>query len=248
MKKNDLMQNALKLPSGARFYRCALQVNPFEYLRRHNKASPFADEDSYNTAIVKACHENNIEVIAITDHYRVRSSESLREAATKAGIYVFPGFEAVTKDGVHLLCLFDSNRDVTSLERVLGDCGIHDDEIASPTGKYDVIEFLKESWDNWGAVCIAAHVASSGGLLNTLPGRTAINAWKWPHLLACALPGPVSHAPYGIRQIIENKIAEYRRNRPIAVVNAQDISSPEDLSKPGASCWIKMSEVSVEGL
>ena len=32
------------------------------------------------------------------------------------------------------------------------------------------------------------------------------------------------------------------------MINAQDVCSPSDFDKPGASCWIKMSEVSVEGL
>ena len=35
------LQTALKLPNGARFYRCALQVNPFAYLSRHNKQTVF---------------------------------------------------------------------------------------------------------------------------------------------------------------------------------------------------------------
>lgn len=40
----------------------------------------------------------------------------------------------------------------------------------------------------------------------------------------------------------------WRRDRPIAVINAQDVNSPEDLSKPGPSCLIKMSKVSAEAL
>ena len=49
---------ALQLPSGARFYRCALQVNPFAYLQRHSKATAFSDESAYNAAIVQACKDN----------------------------------------------------------------------------------------------------------------------------------------------------------------------------------------------
>ncbi len=48
---NTVIDEALKRPSGARFYRCALQVNPFEYLQRHGKETPFSTEDEYNTAI-----------------------------------------------------------------------------------------------------------------------------------------------------------------------------------------------------
>ena len=248
MIKSDSIENALKLPSGARFFRCALQVNPFDYIVRYNKETAFSNESDYNAAIVETCQRIGIEVIGITDHYRVRSSQSLIHAAQHAGIIVFPGFEAVSKDGVHLLCLFDSSKDVRSLERILGDCGIHEDEMASPTGKYDVIEFLKESHNSWGSICIAAHVASEGGLLNRLSGQPRINAWTRPHLLACALPGPINDAPDNLRPIIQNKNPDYLRDQPVAVINAQDVSSPEDLEKPGSSCWIKMSDVTIEGL
>jgi hypothetical protein len=248
MSNSGAMANAQKLPSGARFYRCALQVNPFEYLVRHNKASAFSNESDYDAAMIEACRRIGIEAIGITDHYRVRSAQSLIETAQSAGIIVFPGFEAVSKDGVHLLCLFDPSKEINSLERILGDCGIHGDETTSPAGKYDSIEFLKESHECWGSICIAAHVAGEGGLLHRLSGQPRVNAWTWPHLLACALPGPVDDAPDSLRPIIQNKNPDYRRDRPVAVINAQDVSSPEDLEKPGSSCWIKMSDVTLEGL
>ena len=147
-----------------------------------------------------------------------------------------------------MLCLFDPAKETRSLERILGDCGIHEDKTASPTGKYDVIEFLKESHSSWGSICIAAHVASEGGLLNRLSGQPRINAWTCPHLVACALPGPVSDAPDDLRPIIQNKNPDYLLDRPVAVINAQDVSSPADLEKTGSSCWIKMSDITLEGL
>ena len=245
--KADHLMNALKLPGGARFYRCALQVNPFEYIKRHKKQSRFKVEAEYNNTIIQACQEKKIEVIAVTDHYRVHSSKSLIECAKKVGIHAFPGFEAVTKDGVHFLCLFDPTKDVDAIERVIGDCGIHDHDAASPTGKYDTLELLEES-RKWEAACVAAHVAGQSGLLAHLSGQARMNAWKSNNLLACSLPGPVSDAPDNLRPILENKNAEHHRERPPAIINAQDIFAPEDFDKPGASCWVKMSEVSVEGL
>ena len=62
------LNTALGLPNGARFYRCALQVNPFAYLARHNRLTPFENETEYNAAIVDACCEMGIEVIGVTDH------------------------------------------------------------------------------------------------------------------------------------------------------------------------------------
>ena len=50
-------------------------------------------------------------------------------------------------------------------------------------------------------------------------------------MLACALPGPVSDAPDGIRPILENKDAQHKRVRILAVLNASDVNDPEDLKK-----------------
>ncbi len=240
--------DALELPSGARFYRCALQVNPFDYLTCHNKQTSFKNEEDYNAAIVEACQNIGIEVIAVTDHYRVQSSQRLCEAARKAGIHVFPGFEAVTKDGVHFLCLFDPDKDYQSLERIIGDCGVHDAKAPSPTGQYDVLELLDKATATWGSICVAAHVVAQGGLLTKLSGQSRINAWRSRNLLACSLPGPVSGAPDSFRPILENKNLEYHRDCPVAIINAQDVCGPDDLAAPGGSCWIKMSSVSLEGL
>lgn len=237
---------AQDLPNGARFYRCALQVNPFAYLERHGKSSAYASEDRYNEAIIEACRELHIEVIAVTDHYRVRDSMNLVRAAREAGLFAFTGFEAVAKDGVHFLCLFNPDKD-SDLERYIGECGIHDNRELSPAGILDSGEFLERS-KQWGAICIAAHVAANGGLLQTLSGQPRINVWKHPNLLACALPGPVSVAPDEIRPILENKNSQYRRDRVPALLNASDVNGPEDLKKDGASCFIKMSGVSIEGL
>ena len=243
---SERLNTALGLPNGARFYRCALQVNPFAYLERHNRQTPFENEAEYNAAIVDACCETGIEVIGVTDHYRVDESSGLVKAAREADLFAFSGFEAVTKDGVHFLCLFDHDKDAM-LERFIGECGIRDTNTASPTGQLDSIELLAKAKE-WGSICVAAHVAADGGLLRKLDGQPRVNAWKSPDLMACALAGPISDAPDNIRPILENKNVQHQRTRPVAVINASDANSPEDLKKDSASCFIKMSSVSVEAL
>lgn len=241
------IEKALTLPSGARFYRCALQVNPFAYVQRHARTTAFDSEETYNAGLIHSCHENGIEVIAITDHQRCNTGQSLAEAARAAGIIVFPGAEVETKEGVHMLLLFDPDASWERCNGVLGDCGIHDQANPPPTIKYDVRELLREA-EQWGCICIAAHVAGEKGLLQVLDNQARVAAWKSDHLLACSLPGPAGEAPENLRPILLNKSPEYRRNRPVAIVNAKDVSAPVDLSQPGASCWIKMSRVSVGGL
>jgi predicted ATPase len=241
------LRDAIGLPNGARFYRCALQVNPFAYLARNAKATTFQTESEYNAAMVETCRELGIEVIAVTDHYRVHESNGLLKAARDAGLKAFGGFEAVTKDGVHFLCLFDPEKDGV-LERFIGECGVRNHTEASPAGSLDCTELLQCA-KNWPGICIAAHVAADGGgLLKKLSGQTRIAAWKSPDLLACALAGPVSAAPDNIRPILENKDAQHKRERMPAIINAQDVNGPDDLRKLGSSCAIKMSEVTVEGL
>jgi energy-coupling factor transporter ATP-binding protein EcfA2 len=241
------LNKALALPNGARFYRCALQVNPFSYLARHGKPTAFPSEAEYNAAIIGACQEQGVEVIGVTDHYRVVESAELVRAARDAGLFAFSGFEAVSKDGVHFLCLFDPDRD-DRLERFIGECGVHDTAATSPTGRLDSLELPEQATKGWGSICIAAHVASKGGLLQTLSGQPRVNAWKSPYLLACALPGPVADAPENVRPILENKDSAHRRTRPVAVINASDVNGPEDLKKDSSSCFIKMSNESVEAL
>jgi DNA repair ATPase RecN len=243
---SERLNRALTLPNGARFYRCALQVNPFAYLGRHNKQTTFTNEADYNAAIVAACKDQHIEVIAVTDHYRVKDSAGLVQAARDAGIFAFKGFEAVTKDGVHFLCLFDPAKD-NALERYIGECGVHDDTLLSPTGAKDCQELL-EAAKHWEAVCIAAHVASAGGLLHKLSGQTRIKVWQSPALLACALAGAAHEGPESLRQILLNKDVQHHRDRAVAIINAQDVNGPEELTLPGSTCFIKMSQISVEAL
>lgn len=242
--QSKVLKEALDLPDGARFYLCALQVNPFAYLARHDKQTSFKSEAEYNQAIVDKCLEKEIEVIAVTDHYRTEDSVGLVNCARDNGLFAFSGFEALTKDGVHFLCLFDRDKE-NNLATYIGECGVHDTDQKSPPGKLDSSELLEHS-KAWGAICVAAHVAADKGLLKTLSGQACINVWKSPNLLACALPGPARAAPEGIRQILENKDDNYNRKYPPAIINASDVSDPKDLDKNGASCFIKMSKVSVE--
>jgi hypothetical protein len=118
-------EDILGLPGGARFFKCALQINPYEYLIRHGKQNEFESDVEYNAAIIAACKANGVEVVGIADHYRIKPAQSLIDAFKAAGIVVFPGFEAVTKDGVHFLVLFDPSTTVDAVQGYIHACGIH---------------------------------------------------------------------------------------------------------------------------
>lgn len=244
--RSQALNEALKQPNGARFYRCALQVNPFAYQGRHGKQTIFQNETDYNAAIVNACISNGIEAIAVTDHYRVSDSLGLIKAAREAGVFAFGGFEAATNDGVHFLCLYDPEKD-SSMERLIGEMGVRDHKAPSPNGDKNCLELL-DCVRKQGGIAVAAHAAANNGLLATLEGQPRMNAWQSPDLYACALPGAVDSAPQNIRSILQNKDHAHRRERAVAVINASDVNSPEALAELQSSCYIKMSALSVEGL
>ncbi len=231
---------------GARWVRCALQVNPYEYLSRHSKPDGFGDEDAYNAAIIASCQKNDVAAMAVTDHFRISSAEGLLKAAKAAGISAFPGIEVVCSDGVHLLILFEVGTNLNRIDRFIGKCGIADGEEDSPIADQDAVSMMRLATEA-GAIPIAAHVAGDGGLLR-LKGKARIRAWCSSDLVAVALPGPISDAPDPERPILQNKNADHKRVQPPAVINANDVCSPGDLASPSHSSWIKMSEISLRAL
>lgn len=252
--ETDPIANALKLPEGARFYRCALQVNPHHYATTFRGQSPTGDAASYARAIVEKASELGISVLAITDHNSVSSMTDFRAAVADRGVHIFPGFELSSSEGVHVLCLYPPNTSQDQLERYLGEFGIRETSPSSDIASKSFVELLACVYDQ-GGIAIAAHVTSEqGGLLRVLGGKARIQAWRSDHLLAIQIPGPIEDLPPDIRQIVENRNADYRRDHApedrlaVAVINAKDITKPEDLNDRSATCWIKMSEVSIEGL
>jgi hypothetical protein len=238
---------ALRRPPGARFHRIALQVNPFDYLVRYGKQTSYQNEASYNEAIISACVRQGVEAIAVTDHFRIVTSKGLIASARSASIAAFPAFEAVTKDGVHLLCLFDPSRSTDEIERIIGQCGVHSAKDTSPLADLDTEELLAKAAD-WQAVIVAAHATSpQGGLLRKLSGQSRIRVWHSPHLQAIAIPGSIAKLSKADSAIVDCQ-GEYWRDHPVAVLNANDICAPDDLEKPGAWSWIKMTELTIDGL
>ncbi|MBS5905282.1 MAG: hypothetical protein KIC89_21725 [Acetobacteraceae bacterium] len=244
---SNVLNEALSLPEGARFYRCSFQVNPYAYLLRHAKPTPFGDEASYNAALVAALQQAGIEAIAVTDHFRIAESVSLMDAARAAGIVVFPGFEASLTQGVHLLCLFDPSADTASVQACINSCGIHGVTDPSPMSDMTVQQLL-EKCAPWGMQCIAPHVTQANGLLQAMQGQARINVWKHDCLVACAIPGPIRDLPQGFRVIVDGTNPDYRRSRAIAILNAADVCTPDDAAKPSSSCLVKMTDVTLEGL
>lgn len=242
------MKKVCALPSGAKYFRCALQVNSFSYLKNNRGEDHGLGEQEYNSHLVSKCLESGVMVIAITDHNQVSGINTIRKKAQHVGITVFPGFEVASSEGVHLLCIFSPDKETKILERYLGDLGIHTTSPSTKNSSEPFSEILRKVQEEWDGICVAAHITNNGGLLRMLKGEARINAWCEANLYAVQIPGSISDLEYAGQQIVLNQDINYKRDRRVAVVNALDIARPEDLESVQASTYIKMSQVSIEGL
>jgi len=240
-------------PPGAVFYRCALQVNPHHYAGTYRGRGNDGDAVQHAQAIVEKAVELGITVLAITDHNDVGGVPYFRAAAEGHGVHVFPGFELSSSEGVHVLCIYPPSATQDQLGRFLGEFGIRNPGSSCDLCAMTFVDLLAKVKDQ-GGVTIAAHATNASGLFTVLSGQARIRAWQCDDLQAIQIPGPVEDLPQEVRPIVQNTNPDYRRAHPaeerlaLAVVNAKDVATAADLEEPSASCWIKMSEVSVEGL
>jgi hypothetical protein len=240
-------------PPGAHFHRCALQVNPHSYADQFRGQKLVGDGIAHAQAMVCKAQDLGISVLGITDHSNASSVDRFRTAAQGTEVTILPGFELTSSEGIHILCLYEPDIDVKMLERFLGAFEVPVlDATSTPIQQNfkDVLFKVREQ----GGIGIAAHVTGNKGLLTALKGEAAIHAWHSSDLLAIQIPGSVADLTERHRQIVENRNLKYRKSRAagenlaVAVVNAKDVVEPRDLAQPRATCWIKMSEVSIEGL
>ena len=252
MRPQDRITKAQELPAGAVFRRCALQVNPQSYGAFRGQETG-GDARSHASAVVEKAAEIGVSVLAVTDHNDWSGVSAFQDAANRRDIHVFPGFELYSSEGVHVLCIYPEDTDGERLGRFLGEFGIREPGPSSSLSTKTFVEILHQARVQ-GGVTVAAHVTNEKGLFKVLSGEPRIRAWRNDDLLAIQIPGSVEDLPPDTRTIVRNKNADYRRAHvaeeglAVAALNARDVVKPEDLAHPSATCWIKMSEVSVEGL
>lgn len=250
---NVPVAEAIAPPKGAKFFRCAFQVNPAGYAQKFRGKDHGLDERTYTQQILDQCVELDIEVIAVTDHNDAGSIALFREEAKTRNITVFPGFEVASNEGVHVLCIYPPDTTDAVLQRYLGQLDITTTEPSSSLSKKSFADLL-ECVRTQGGLTIAAHVTQEKGLLNTLHGQARVQAWRDPNLLCVQIPGSVDEAPDDKRPILKNQNADYKREvgpdatTGLAIVNAGDVAEPADLNVATSTCWVKMTEPSLEGL
>ena len=223
----------------ARFWRCALQVNPVAYNSVYRGSDHGLDEDGYNQALLQKCLDLRIKVVGLADHGSVTSIDALRQILQPHGIVVFPGFEIASNDKTHYVCLFPENTTVQQLDRYLGHLNLLDPTDGIRPSRLSS-ERLIEEVEQLDGFIYAAHCTQDSGLLK----KRLNHIWKNPKLRAAQIPGSIDDLR-GVeddfyRKVLLNKDDSYRRERPVAAINAKDVAKPDDLEQPSATCLIKM--------
>ena len=220
----------------AQFWRCALQVNPFGYHSAYRGGEHGLTETDYNQQLLDKCLEHRIKVIGLADHGSVDSVDALRLFLEPYGIVVFPGFEIASTEKIHMVCLFPENTTTNQLKAYLGDLGFASPERLTEPSRYACLE-LAERIKNLGGFWYAAHITQKNGLLF----QKSVHTWQRSDLVKAAqISGSVDDLPPEYKKIVLNKDVNWKRERPIAIINAKDIAKPADLDEGGATCWVKM--------
>ncbi|AHE98082.1 TrlF family AAA-like ATPase [Thioalkalivibrio paradoxus] len=222
----------------ARFIKCALQVNPADYIRYRGQQQTLS-EDEYNQQLLEAALEAGVEVIGVADHGSVAAVDRIRGLFSQHGIVVFPGFEIASSEKVHFVCLFDESTATDLIKMHMGALKVDFEQPEVPVYKsaIEIIDYV----NNKGGFIYAAHVTNDDGVLK----RRMNHVWKHENLRAAQIPGSIGDLK-GVegdfyRQVLLNKNADYRRQRPMAAINAADVCKPEQIKADGTSCLIKMS-------
>jgi ABC-type lipoprotein export system ATPase subunit len=220
----------------ARFWRCALQVNPVGYNSAYRGGEHGMSEADYNQALLAKCQELNIAVVGLADHGSVDSVDTLRNVLSPHGIVVFPGFEIASTEKIHMVCLFPEDTTKDQLNRYLGSLQLTDPEekvLPSRLGCIQLAALIKDLGGFW----YAAHATQASGILF----QKSVHTWQRSDLVKAAqIPGSVDDLPSEYKSIVLNTDPNWKRQRPIAVINAKDVAKPLDLEDTSATCWIKM--------
>lgn len=224
----------------ARFWKCALQVNPADYIK-YRGTDQGMTEAEYNRALLDAALRNDIKIIGLADHGSVDGVDDIRQLMSEHGIVVFPGFEIASSEKAHFVCLFPENTSKDQLNRYLGALDLLDPKDGIRPSKFGA-ERLLEKIEELKGFAFAAHCTEDNGVLK----RRLNHVWVSAYLKAAQISGPIEH----LKNIedgfyyhaIRNKKIDYRRTVSIGIINSADVAYPEDLDKPTTSCLIKMTQ------
>lgn len=153
---------------GARWYKCDFHL--------HTPASLcFKDQTVTPEQWVNRVKELHLDCVAITDHNTGDWIDRVKAAAKIEDITVFPGVEITCDTSkIHLLVIFDTNKNTQYVNDFLISCGISRDDFAKPEAhSFKTVMEIAEMANKIDAIVIPAHIDEFNGL-GTLASKNVI--------------------------------------------------------------------------
>ena len=148
-------------------------------LHVHTCLSPCADTQMQATAIVRQAKKVGLDMIGICDHNSADNVAAVAKAGLREGLAVIPGMEITSSEEVHILGLFDTERNLMNLQDIVYEnlVGQNDDQVFGPQTVIDewdrvvgtnpklligattlTVEQIVEAIHRWAGLAIASHV------------------------------------------------------------------------------------------
>ncbi len=244
-----MLDDILKLPNGARFYRADLHNHTPRDPAFHCGGLP-VDTDEQRRSFAReyvryARLEQQLDIIGVTEHNDVSWLPYLQTAAIELNaeleqqakperLIVMPGVELSAmggQRGIHFIVLFDPTTTADQIDHWISSLGLlkgerfHPDKTPRLVQK-NPIELLKAAFDlnsDLRRIPIAAHAFAENGLLsgNNVAGEQRALAYNSPCLLAIEIPDRrEALSPWG-QQVVNGELDTYQRKH-VACLNHSD--------------------------
>ncbi len=172
-------------------------------LHIHTCLSPCAEPEMVPTAIVKQARALALDMIAICDHNSTENVAAVTEAGRREGVFVIPGIEITSREEVHVLGLFGTDKQAGDLQAIVYDNlpGENDEEAFGPQTIVDssdrvvgvnrklligatllTLEQVVGAVHDCGGLAVASHVDRQSfglvGQLGFVPEGLKLDAWE----------------------------------------------------------------------
>lgn len=218
----------------AEFYKCALQVNCYDYINNRGQKHDYTEEE-YNHEILKYCKKEKIRIVGLADHATISQQFKLKKLLNENGIIVFNGFEIASSEKIHIVCLFPED---LSKEKIIKCMGALEIEEKTSLSQKTLLQIIETVEDKYNGLCYLAHITDENGILDK--GKMN-HIWKDERVKICQISSTKEKIDDKYKNIINNTDPQYKRKKEMAFINAKDICKPEDLEIKESCCYVKMS-------
>lgn len=88
-------------------------------LHIHSVLSPCGDLDMSPRNIIRCAREKQIDILGISDHNSTKHGPLMRRLGTENGVFVLTGAEVTSREEVHCLTFFETDKQLESFQRYI---------------------------------------------------------------------------------------------------------------------------------